>query len=112
MALTDIIKEIQKLNTADQLRLKEFFTKSLAAFSASKPILKRCPNRNIKTATCTHCHSNNVVRFGKYSVKVGMKTMERQRYRCKDCGKTFTMSRIPLCGVRTFLTNGWILFSV
>ena len=51
MALTDIIKEIQKLNTADQLRLKEFFTKSLAAFSASKPILKRCPNRNINSGT-------------------------------------------------------------
>jgi hypothetical protein len=40
MALTDIIKEIQKLNTADQLRLKEFFTKSLTSFSASDPIFK------------------------------------------------------------------------
>lgn len=44
MALVDIIKEIQKLNTADQLRLKEFFTKSLG-------FLKRYPSRNIKMAT-------------------------------------------------------------
>lgn len=41
MALTDIIKEIQKLNTADQLRLKEFFTKSLALISVSEPIFKK-----------------------------------------------------------------------
>lgn len=32
---------------------------------------------------CPHCNSRNVVRFGK--TKQGT-----QRYRCKDCGKTFT----------------------
>jgi hypothetical protein len=51
VALTDIIKEIQKLNTAEQLRLKEFFTKSLAFYSASEPIFKEGPSRNIKIAT-------------------------------------------------------------
>ncbi|MEB2628222.1 hypothetical protein AB1K12_14675 [Peribacillus frigoritolerans] len=57
MALTDIIKEIQKLNTADQLRLKEFFTKPLAAFSASKPIFKEVSEQKHKDGyTCTHCH--------------------------------------------------------
>jgi hypothetical protein len=35
MALRDIIKEIQKLTTAEQLRLKDFFIKSLASYSAS-----------------------------------------------------------------------------
>ncbi len=30
------------------------------------------------------------VRFGKYSVKLGLKEIERQRYRCKNCHKTFT----------------------
>lgn len=40
--------------------------------------------------TCSHCHSNNAVCFGKYNVKKGSRTLERQRYRCKDCGKTFT----------------------
>lgn len=48
MALTDIIKEIQKLNTADQLRLKEFFTKSLAATSASEPIFKEVSEQKHK----------------------------------------------------------------
>lgn len=107
MALTDIIKEIQKLNTADQLRLKEFFTNSLASYSASEPIFKEVSEQKHKDGyTCTHCHSNNVVRFGKYSVKAGMNTLERQRYRCKDCGKTFTdVTNTPLRG--SHLSHKW-----
>lgn len=62
MALTDIIKEVQ--NTVDELRLIEFFTKSLAASSASEPISKEVSEQKHKVGyTCTHCQSNNVVRF-------------------------------------------------
>lgn len=38
MALKEIIKEIEKLSTTDQYRLKEFFVKSLNSFSASEPL--------------------------------------------------------------------------
>ncbi|CAH0319409.1 hypothetical protein SRABI96_05388 [Peribacillus sp. Bi96] len=113
MALKEIIKEIKKLSTADQYRLKEFFNKSLASSSSSEPVFKEVSEQKHKDGyTCTHCHSNNAVRFGKYSVKLGMQTIERQRYRCKDCGKTFTdVTNTPLH--RTHLPiNGWILCSV
>jgi hypothetical protein len=48
MALKDIIQEIQKLNTADQYRLKEFFVKSLSSYSASKPVFKEVSERKHK----------------------------------------------------------------
>ncbi len=68
MALKDIIQDIKKLNTADQYRLKEFFTKSLSSYSASEPVFKEVSERKHKDGfTCSHCHSNNVVRFGKYN---------------------------------------------
>jgi transposase-like protein len=41
---------------------------------------------------CTNCHSPN-------TVKHGTKKKKLQRYRCKDCGKTFSSSTIGrLCG--------------
>ncbi len=83
MALREIIKEIEKLSTADQYRLKEFFTKSLDSYSANEPIFNEVSEQKHKDEyTCSHCHSNNAVRIGKYSVKVGLKTMELQRYHC------------------------------
>ncbi|CAM3726526.1 hypothetical protein MEZE111188_05315 [Mesobacillus zeae] len=39
MALMEIIQEIKKLSTADQHRLKEFFTTSFASYSAGEPYL-------------------------------------------------------------------------
>jgi transposase-like protein len=110
MALKEIIEEIRKLSTADQYRLKEFFVNSLASHSASEPVFKEVSERKHKNGyTCTHCHSNNAVRFGKYEVKMGTKTLKRQRYRCKDCGKTFTdVTNTPL--YRTHLPDKWIEF--
>lgn len=110
MALVEIINEIKKLNTADLYRLKEFFNKSLTPFSKSEPVYKELSEqKHIDGLTCTHCHSHNVVRFGKYSVKVGLKTTERQRYRCKDCRKTFTdVTNTPL--YRTHFPHKWVEF--
>ncbi|MBD2869342.1 hypothetical protein IDH41_12205 [Paenibacillus sp. IB182493] len=91
MALRDIIKEIEKLSAAEQYRLKEYLTISLDSYSACESVMKKAADRKREDGyECAHCHSSEAVRFGKYSVKVGKKTMERQRYRCKDCGKTFT----------------------
>lgn len=110
MALKEIINEIKKLSTADQYRLKEFFTKSLTSYTASEPIFKEVSEQKHKDGyTCTHCRSKNVVRFGKYSVKVGLKMVERQRYRCKDCRKTFTdVTNTPL--QNTHLPHKWLDF--
>jgi Zn finger protein HypA/HybF involved in hydrogenase expression len=70
MALKEIIDEIRKLSPAEQYRLKEFFTKSLASYSASEPVFKEVSEREHKDVyTCPHCHSNNAVRFGKTMLK-------------------------------------------
>jgi transposase-like protein len=91
MTLKELINEIKKLNSAEQHRLKEFFINSIASFSASEPVFQEVNERKNKDGfTCIHCGSKQVVRFGKYIVKLGLKEVERQRYRCKDCGKTFT----------------------
>lgn len=110
MKLSEIIAEIQKLKPVEQHRLKEFFITSLTSFSASEPVFQEINERKNKEGyTCTHCNSKQVVRFGKYKVKVGRKEVERQRYRCKDCKKTFTdVTNTPL--YRTHKPDKWIKF--
>ncbi|WP_377889189.1 IS1595 family transposase [Alkalihalobacillus sp. R86527] len=110
MALKEIIQEISKLNPTDQHRLKEYFTSSLASYSASEPVFKEVSERKHKDGyTCTHCHSINVTRFGTYKVKMRMQELQRQRYRCKDCKKTFTdVTNTPL--YRTHLPHKWLDF--
>ena len=54
MALKDIIQEINKLSVAEQHRLKEFFTKSLASYTVSEPIFKDVSERKHKDGiTCS-----------------------------------------------------------
>ncbi|NYF23825.1 transposase-like protein [Sporosarcina sp. JAI121] len=107
MKLSELIAEIRKLKPVEQHRLKEFFITSLSS-SASEPVFQEINERKNKDGyTCIHCSSNQVVRFGKYTVKVGTKDVERQRYRCKDCKKTFTdVTNTPL--YRTHKPNKWI----
>lgn len=110
MTLRELIEEIKKLNSAEQHRLKEFFINSLMSFSASEPVFQEVTERKNKDGyTCVHCDSKQVVRFGKYIVKLGLKEVERQRYRCKDCGKTFTdVTKTPL--YRTHKPEKWLDF--
>jgi len=50
---------------------------------------------------CPHCNCKHIVRYGKYN--------EKQRYKCKDCGKTFTeISFTPLN--KTHYPDKWITF--
>ncbi|WP_339250294.1 IS1595 family transposase [Sporosarcina sp. FSL W8-0480] len=110
MRLNEIIAEIKRLKPAEQHRLKEFFITSLASFYPSEPIFQEINERKNKEGyTCIHCNSKQVVRFGRYTVKVGTKGVERQRYRCKDCRKTFTdVTNTPL--YRTHKPEKWIEF--
>lgn len=110
MTLRELIEEIKKLNTAEQHRLKEFFINTLMSFSASEPVFQEVTERKNKNGyTCVHCNSKQVVRFGKYTVKLGLKEVERQRYRCKDCRKTFTdVTATPL--YRTHKSEKWLDF--
>ncbi len=110
MTLGELIEEIKKLNSAEQHRLKEFFIKSIASFSASEPVFQEVTERKNKDGyTCVHRGSKQVVRFGKYMVKIGLKEVERQRYRCKDCRKTFSdVTSTPL--YRTHKPDKWLDF--
>lgn len=110
MMLRELIAEIKKLKPAEQHRLKEFFINYLSSFSASEPIFQEVTERKNKDGyTCVHCESKQVVRFGKYTVKLGVKEIERQRYRCKDCKKTFTdITATPL--YRTHKPDKWLDF--
>ena len=72
-------------------------------------MIKINERKNKDGYTCIHCNSKQVVRFGKYMVKLGTKDVERQRYRCKDCQKTFTdVTQHPL--YRTHKPDKWIEF--
>ncbi len=110
MTLRELIAEIKKLNSVEQHRLKEFFFNSLASFSASEPVFQEVTERKNKDGySCVHCGSKQVVRFGKYMVKLGLKEVERQPYRCKDCRKTFTdVTSTPL--YRTHKPDKWLDF--
>lgn len=91
MTLSELLAEIKKLKPVELHRLKEFFITSLTSFSASEPVFQEINERkNNDGYTYIHCISKQVVRFREYTVKVCTKDVERQRYRCKDCEKTFT----------------------
>ena len=110
MTLKEIIAAINKLNAVEQHRLKEFFINSLTSLSVNEPVFQEVTERKNKDGyNCTHCGSKQVVRFGKYKVKLGLKELERQRYRCKDCSKTFTdVTATPL--YRTHKPEKWLDF--
>lgn len=76
MTLKELIAEIKKLNSVEQHRLKAFFINSIASFSASEPVFQEVTERKNKDGyTCVHCSSKQVVRFGKYKVKLGLKKL-------------------------------------
>lgn len=108
--LKDILSEIRKLSTAEQIRLKEYFTNHLTPYANSEPVFQEVSERKHKEGyTCSYCHSTNAVRFGKYKVQAGVQTIERQRYRCKDCKRTFTdVTHTPIH--RTRLPHKWLEF--
>ena len=110
MTLRELIEEIKKINATEQHRLKEFFLNSIASFSTSQPVIQEITERKNKDGyNCIHCTSKQVVRFGRYMVKIGLKEVERQRYRCKDCRKTSTdVTSTPL--YRTHKPDKWLDF--
>ncbi|RPF50601.1 hypothetical protein EDC24_2568 [Aquisalibacillus elongatus] len=91
MRAVDIVKEIQKLNSAEKHRLKEYLINALTASSMTDNFLEEFAERKNKEGyQCPDCESEHVVRFGKYTTLVGGDEVTKQRYRCKACRKTFT----------------------
>lgn len=57
---------------------------------------------NKKIDCCQICEGNNYIKYGKYN--------EIQRYRCKDCNKTFSKTTNSLWSYSKKLPNKWIEF--
>lgn len=94
----------------DKERLLSHFKYLLMPLHDTRPVFQEVSEKKAKNGLCcVHCNASTVVRFGKFEVKNGLKTMKRQRYRCKDCQKTFTESTAtPI--YRTRKSNRWLEF--
>lgn len=107
---TDILKAIQKLNPAEKHRLREYLIDTLTASSSTGTVLQEIAERKNKSGYhCPDCESEHIVRYGTYSTIVDGDEVEKQRYRCKACKKTFTdLTNTAL--YRTRHLNQWIKF--
>lgn len=107
---TEILKAIQKLNSAEKHRLREYLIDALTASSSTGTVLHEISERKNKNGyECPDCTSEHIVRFGKYTTIVDGEEVKKQRYRCKACKKTFTdLTNTVL--YRTRHLNQWIKF--
>lgn len=110
MNVSDIIHEIQKLPSADKERVLNHFKYLLMPMHDTRPIFQEVTERKAKEGLCCiHCSEKNVVRFGKFEVNNGLAKIKRQRYRFKDCKKTFTeTNKTPI--YRAKKVNRWLEF--
>lgn len=94
MAWHDVYKDFNSLTKKEQLELFRAVQQDLfpePKSDISKMIGEVRETRFSKGLACIHCGSMSVKRNGKYR--------SRQRYLCKDCGKTFNdMTGSPLSG--------------
>lgn len=80
MNLVELKKAINSLSYADKRELLEALERSAQSHSISNELEEQ---RFAKGIYCPHCGCvENIQKFGKSNSK--------QRYRCKDCGKTFS----------------------
>lgn len=110
MKVVEIINEINKLSTVDKERLLSHFKYLLMPLHSTRPVFQEISETKAKNGLCcVHITASNVVRFGTFEVKNGLKTVKRQPYRCKNCQKTFTESTAtPI--YRTRKSNRWLEF--
>jgi transposase-like protein len=90
----DIYQELSKLSVAEQMALFEAMKHDLfpeEPENITKLLKSIRESRFSAGIACVHCGSVSVKRNGKYR--------SRQRYLCKDCGKTFNdMTNTPFAG--------------
>ena len=74
---TKLIAELESL-TDSQIRYVE---KLLKGSDTASQLISEFEERMVESPECPHCHSSLINRHGKVN--------KMQRYRCKNCGKTF-----------------------
>ena len=65
-------------------------------------LLRKDIYQNIKIENCPNCHGNKYIKYGSYK--------EIQRYKCKDCGKTFSKTTNSLWSYSKKEPIKWIKF--
>jgi transposase-like protein len=102
-AFNEIINNISKMDNLQKQRLYAALKNIVEPpLSPTGHLIDELRETKFKDGLeCPHCHSKHVIRFGKYN--------ERQRYRCKECKKTFIdLTSTPLN--RTRYPDKWIKF--
>lgn len=84
-ALAEILNMIEKLSAADRLALKTHLTKANPSGKNTNIERFLAEERHSKGRACPHCGSIDMVRNGHR--KDGT-----QRFKCKDCGKSFVVA--------------------
>jgi len=86
---TKLIAELKSL-TDSQIRYVE---KLLKGSDTASQLISEFEERMVESPECPHCHSSLINRHGKVN--------KMQRYRCKNCGKTFVATTgTPLARLR------------
>lgn len=107
---SDIIREIQLLSAHDKERVLNHFKYLITPMFDTRPVFQEINESKTKEGlVCSHCQSNNVIRFGKFEATNGLRKIKRQRYRCKECTKTFTETNAtPIYRLKK--ANHWLEF--
>lgn len=92
-----LMKGFEKLSLGEKQKIFEFISNSMANHAALTASQIR-ESRFSKGAKCPHCDSEKIKSNGKYR--------NHQRYKCKDCGRTFNdMTSSPMAG--THMPEKW-----
>ncbi len=105
--LVEVLDSLRKLKAQDQQKALAVLRSLLSStpINATQLTHDVREGRTKKGQLCPYCRSPNVVRFGYFKGKP-----LRQRYRCKECKKTFSdFTCTPLRG--THYPDLWILFA-
>jgi transposase-like protein len=81
MNYREILSLARTLSREEQLRLAVCLTQSQPNDSRSTELHNRCKALINKQGNCPHCGGVHYYRYGKFK--------DSQRFKCKDCGKTF-----------------------
>jgi transposase-like protein len=81
MNYTEILSLARTLSREEQLQLAVCLTRSHASGSQPVSVHNRCQALINKEEKCPHCGGLHYYRYGKFK--------DSQRFKCRDCGKTF-----------------------
>ena len=93
MSITSVIDDFDKLNNYEQKKVYDIIYSAVnnSSNKVSDYLTEIREARFAKGTYCPHCKGTQIIGHGKYR--------SRQRYKCKDCGKTFNdPSCSPMAG--------------